>query len=111
MTATAARPRDTHECELQRRTLVIGCEIERALEQPAGLAVAPFLLEQAGRVDLVVRARVVIDRARGVADALGDLRRHRVAPHLREHVEARLGTVLGRAEGRQQLGDLSISLA
>jgi hypothetical protein len=53
-----------------------------------------------------VRAREVIDRARDVAELLGDVGRHRVAPHLREHVEGRPCAVLARAERREQLRDL-----
>src|SRR5690606_22278940 len=62
---------DAAECELQRRTLAFGCEIERALEQPAGVAVATRCLEQPGGIEISVRARVVLDRLVDVAELLG----------------------------------------
>ena len=89
-----ATGKDPAERELERRLLGGRREVERALEQPPGLAIAALGLEQAGRVDVVVGARVQIDRAVEVADALRDRRRDRVAAHPGQHVERLARAVL-----------------
>ena len=76
----------------------VGREIERALEQPAGVAIAARRLEQARGVELLVRARVQLDRARGVAEPLGERRGLGVAAQPDEHVERGARAVVGRGQ-------------
>ena len=94
----AASREDPPERELQRRTLDVECQIERLLEQAAGIAIATESFEQARRIEIPARARVEVDRLRGLAESLGDRRGLGVTPHPDQHLERRARAFFGRAE-------------
>ena len=74
----------------------------RSSSRPASRS-RPGGLEQARRVELVVRARVELDRAVDVAELLGERRGLGVAAHPDEHVERGARALLGRGQRGEQL--------
>ena len=101
----AAPGEDPAERELDLGALAVRREVERALQHPAGVAIAALGLEQPGRVERPVGPAVQLDRPRGVAEPLGQRRGLGVAAQPDQDVERGARAVVGRGQRGHRLGD------